>query len=60
MTIAVDWGRKATKPTKTGTMVNREDPDEMPHYAASHQSLHCLHRQNRHTEKKKNEYIFGN
>ena len=24
------------------TLANREDPDEMQHYAAFHQSLHCL------------------
>ena len=26
----------------TGTLANSEDPDEMPHNAAFHQSLHCL------------------
>ena len=25
-----------------GTLANSEDPDEMPHNAASHQGLHCL------------------
>ena len=24
------------------TFINREDPDEMPHYAAFHQCLYCL------------------
>ena len=27
----------------TGTLANSEDPDEMPHNAAFHQGLHCLH-----------------
>ena len=30
----------------TGTLVNSEDPDEMPHLAAFHQGLLCLLRQN--------------
>ena len=39
-------------PLKTGkTFLDNlkisEDPDEMPHYAAFHQGLHCLLRQNR-------------
>ena len=25
-----------------GSLVNSEDPDEMQHYAAFHQGLHCL------------------
>ena len=25
-----------------GTLANSEDPDEMPHNAAFHQSLHCM------------------
>ena len=25
-----------------GTLANSEDPDEMQHYAAFHQGLHCL------------------
>ena len=25
-----------------GTSANSEDPDEMQHYAALHQGLHCL------------------
>ena len=25
-----------------GTFPNSEDPDEMPHYAALHQGLHCF------------------
>ena len=27
------------------TLANSEDPDEMPHYAAFYQGLHCLLRQ---------------
>ena len=27
---------------ETGTFANREDPDEMQHYAAFHQRLHCF------------------
>ena len=34
-----------------GTLVNREDPDEMPHNATFHQGLHCLLRQNRTSKK---------
>ena len=30
-----------------GAMANCEDTDEMQHYAAFHQGLHCLLRQNR-------------
>ena len=26
----------------TGTLANREDPDEMPQNVAFHQGLHCL------------------
>ena len=40
-----------TGDTKTGTLANSEDPDEMPHNAALHQGLHCLLRQNRSSEK---------
>ena len=29
-----------------GTLANSEAPDEMSHYAAFHQGLHCLLRQN--------------
>ena len=29
-----------------GTLVKSEDPDEMLHYEALHQVLHCLQRQN--------------
>ena len=28
----------------TGTLVNSEDANEMQHYAAFHQGLHCLQR----------------
>ena len=33
-----------------GTIALSEDTDEMPHYAAFHQGLHCLRRQNRSSE----------
>ena len=33
------------------TFTNSEDPDEMPHYAAFHQGLHCLLRQNQSSGK---------
>ena len=32
-----------------GTFANREDPDEMQHYAAFHQDLHCLIRLKQHS-----------
>ena len=32
-------------------LANSEDPDEMLHYAAFHQGLHCLLRQNQSSEK---------
>ena len=31
---------------QTGTLANREDPEEMPHYVAFHQGPHCSLRQN--------------
>ena len=31
---------------------NSEEPDEMHHYAAFHQSLHCLLRKKRSTDQK--------
>ena len=40
----------------TGTLANSEDPDEMPHYAAFHQGLHCLLSQNQSLER---EYFGG-
>ena len=40
---------------KTGDSANSEDPDEMPHYVAFHQGLHCLLRQNQSLE---NEVYF--
>ena len=43
-----------TRNPKTGTLANSEDLDEMPHYAAFHQGLHCSLRQNRSSEKKYN------
>ena len=33
------------------TLAKSEDPDEMQHYAAFHQGLHCLLRQNRSSKK---------
>ena len=36
---------------KMNTLANSEDPDEMPHYAAFHQGLHCLLRQKQSSEK---------
>ena len=41
-----------------GTLANSEDPDEMPHYAAFHQGLHCLLRQNESSGIKR--HFFGN
>ena len=41
-----------------GTLVNSEDPDEMPHYVAFHLGLQCLLRQNRSSEKEKYISIF--
>ena len=34
-----------------GTLANSEDPDEMPHKAVFHQSLHCLLKQNLSSER---------
>ena len=31
----------------TSTLINSEDPHEMPHNAAFHQGMHCLLRKNR-------------
>ena len=36
----------------TGSLANNEDPDEMLHYVASHQGLHCLLRLTIFREKK--------
>ena len=33
-----------------GTLVNSEDPDEIPHNAAFHQGLHCYLRHNQSSE----------
>ena len=41
---------------ETLNLVNTEDPDEMPHYVAFCQGLHCLLRQNRSLEKE--IYVF--
>ena len=46
-----------TKTPKMGTLENSEDPDEMPQYAAFHQGLHCLLRQNQSSEKNK-QYLL--
>ena len=35
----------------TGTVINSEDPDEMPHKAAFHQGQHCLLGQNQSSDK---------
>ena len=40
-----------------GALANSEDPDEMPHNVAFHQSLHRLLRQNRSPEKKIQYFI---
>ena len=45
------------KKPKTDTLTNSEDPDEMPHYAAFHQGLHCLLSQNPSSEN--DIYIFN-
>ena len=34
-----------------GTLTHSKDPDEMSHMAVFQQGLHCLLRQNRHSEK---------
>ena len=34
-----------------GTLSNSDNPDEIPHYAAFHQGLHSLRRQNQSSEK---------
>ena len=38
-------------------MAKSEDPDEMPHYAAFHQGLHCLLRQNGSSENEMQYYL---
>ena len=44
-----------------GILANSVDPDEMPHYVAFHQGLHCLLRQNQSSEKEILwQYSFGN
>ena len=37
--------------TVTPKLANSEDPEEMPHYEAFHQGLHCLLRQKKSSEK---------
>ena len=37
-----------------GSYTNSEDPDEMPHYVAFHQGLHCKGK----TDLQTKEYIF--
>ena len=39
------------------TLVNSEDPDEMPHNEAFHQGLHYLLRQ---CSEKEMKFLFGN
>ena len=46
-----------TRNIKMGTLTNNEDPDEMSHDAAFHQSLHCFLRQHLYSEKE-TQYIF--
>ena len=40
-------------------LANNEDPDEMSHYAAFHQGLHCLLKQKQFSEKEI-QILFGN
>ena len=40
-------------------MANSEDPDEMLHYAAFHQSLHCLLKTKSISSKKEIQYFFN-
>ena len=40
-----------------GTLLNSEDPDEMPHNVAFHQGLHCLLRQNQSSEKEIKDFF---
>ena len=43
------------------SLANREGPDEMPHYTAFYQGLHCLLRQYQSSGKKCNILLdFGN
>ena len=44
-----------------GTLVNSEDPDEMPHKAAFHQDLHCFVRLKRSSKNfdLRNSTLFG-
>ena len=46
-----------TRSSKTGTLANSEDLDEMPHHAAIHLDLHCLLRQNKSSEKETNYFL---
>ena len=43
-----------------GTLANSEDPDEIPHYAAFHQSPYNLLRQNQSSYKEIQYYFFLN
>ena len=38
-------------------LANSKDSDEIPHYAEFHQSLHCLLKQNRSSEKEVQFYL---
>ena len=55
--VQCDKGRQQAflvwKRLKTGTLANREDPDEVLQNATIHQNLHCLLIQNRSSEKEK-------
>ena len=39
------------------SFANNEDPDEMPHYTAFHQGLHCLLGQKQSLEKENTIYL---
>ena len=41
----------------TGTLANREDPEEMSQYPAFHQDLHCLLGHNRSVKKETQYYL---
>ena len=40
-----------------GNMVDSDDPGKIPHKAAFHLSLHCVHRQNRFSEKEMQYFL---
>ena len=43
-----------------GSMVNTEDPDEMPHMVAFHQGLHCLLLKTKWIVRERNGISFEN